>query len=80
MYTSESIFEQFKGIFAENLELSVEIKIENSLSDYIKDSINFIKIIVAIETLFDIEFTDDDLETDNFTDVKSLVDHVLSKL
>jgi len=50
------------------------------LSVYIKDSINFIKVVVGIETVFDVEFTDKDLETDNFTNVESLVLHVLTKL
>jgi len=81
MYTKNEIFEQVKKIIAENLEIDgQDIQLEHMLSMYIKDSINFIKVVVGIETVFDVEFTDKDLETDNFTDVESLVSHVLSKL
>lgn len=81
MYTKYDVFEQVKKIIAENLEIDGQnIQLNHKLSMYIKDSISFIKVVVGIETVFDVEFTDKDLETDNFTDVESLVSHVLSKL
>jgi len=81
MYTKNEIFEKISEIIAENLEIDVQdIQSDHKLSMYIKDSINFIKVVVGIETIFDVEFTDKDLETDNFTDVESLVLHVMSKL
>ncbi|GFI55739.1 acyl carrier protein [Clostridiales bacterium] len=81
MYTKNDVFEQVKKIIAENLEIDgQDIQLDHMLSVYIKDSINFIKVVVGIETVFDVEFTDKDLETDNFTNVESLVLHVLTKL
>ena len=81
MYTKNEIFEKISAIIAENLEINDQsIQPDHMLSLYIKDSINFIKVVVGIETIFDVEFTDKDLETDNFTDVESLVLHVMSKL
>jgi acyl carrier protein len=76
------IEEKIKGILAVNLENKItakQINRNDELKDFGINSISFIKIIVGIETEFGIEFADEDLDTDRFQTVQSLVDYVKKK-
>jgi acyl carrier protein len=44
------------------------------------NSINFIDIIVSIEEMFDLEFDDDDLDMNNFNNIDSIIQTVLTHL
>jgi len=74
------ILSKLTEICKENINLDKELVMEESLSAYINNSIDFIKVVVAVETEYNIEFTDDDLETDNFETVKNLVEFIQNKL
>jgi len=73
------ILKDLNEIFKENINDSIDIQLDESLSQYIADSVSFIKIIVAVEVLYDIEFTDSELDVDNFTTVQSMVDFIYDK-
>ena len=80
MSNYSEILNKLVEICKENINLKKELIMEEKLSEYISNSIDFIKVVVAVETEYDIEFTDDDLETDNFETVKHLVEFIHSKL
>lgn len=72
--------EDLKKIFQDNLDKPINtIKLTDSLSTYINNSIDFIKVIVAIESKYDVEYSDQELELDNFSDIQSLVDSIIQK-
>ena len=75
-----TILNDLKGIFKENICENIDIQLEESLSKYITDSVNFIKVVVAIEILYDIEFTDSELDADNFNTIQNLVDFIYNKV
>lgn len=62
-------------------ELSLEhIGLEDKFEEVGINSINFIKTVIMIEIAFDIEFEDEDLDVNNFINLKSLTEHLQSKL
>lgn len=64
-----------------NMPKSMEtIGLDMKLSDIGINSITFIKIIVAIENEFDIEFSDEDLNCDKFPDLECLISYVKNKI
>ena len=59
-----------------NLETEVSLEqlaLEKDLSKYNLNSLTYIKIIVALEEEFDIEFDDDELDIKSFQTVNDLV-------
>lgn len=66
-------------ILAEVLEKS-EDDIQNmgSFSDMDINSLNFIKIIVLLEDMFEIEFDDNYLSYEKFSTIDSMVDYIKS--
>ncbi|MCX8131452.1 MAG: acyl carrier protein [Clostridia bacterium] len=77
------IAKKVKQIIAENLEMKESIQIMNldlKLIDIGVNSITFIKIIVAIETEFDFEFSDEDLDYNKFPNIDALVSYVKNKI
>ncbi|MFZ5351515.1 MAG: acyl carrier protein [Bacillota bacterium] len=76
----QEILEKLNEIAKENINLNKDLEIDENLSAYINNSIDFIKIVVAIETEYNIEFTDEELETDNFQTVRNLIDFIINKL
>lgn len=61
-------------------EIEYEITPQTSLYDISVDSITFIQIIVNIEEAFSIEFDDEMLLYESFSDVQSIVDYTKMKL
>ncbi|MFE9279639.1 acyl carrier protein [Paenibacillus glucanolyticus] len=62
-------------------ELSLDnLEPEDKFEELGINSVIFIKTVVMIEGTFDIEFEDDDLDVNNFVDLKSLTKHVYSKI
>jgi acyl carrier protein len=74
-----NIFNELQEVFNQNLSMEGELKQDAPITDYIKSSIDFIKIIVGIETKFDVEFGDDDLQLDRFKLVSDLIDFIEKK-
>lgn len=77
------IEEKIKEILAENLENKIpaeQINADNDLKDLGINSISFIKIIVGLETEFDIEFDDEDLDASKFATIKDLIEYVGNKV
>lgn len=73
-------FEVIAATLSESLEIPVEsIKIDESLSELNLDSINFVKLVIALEAEFDFEFDDDKLLISEFPTVLSLVEYVEEK-
>lgn len=67
-------------IISENLpaDVSVEqLSREKDLSKFDLNSITYIKIIVALEETFDVEFDDDELDIKSFQTIDDFVGHTL---
>jgi acyl carrier protein len=80
---STSIEAKIISIIKDNLNISIpieQININESLLDLGVNSITFVKIIVTIEAEFEFEFGDDDLNTNRFPTIQSLVSYVESKI
>lgn len=56
-----------------------DIKIKDDLYTVGIDSLNVVKIILALEEEFDIEFDDDDINIENFRNLKSIEQLVVEK-
>ncbi|QUI21837.1 acyl carrier protein [Vallitalea pronyensis] len=78
--SNRAMLSKLTEICKENLGINDTLIMEKSLASYINNSIDFIKIVVAVETEYNIEFTDDELETDNFETVKDLIEFIQNKL
>lgn len=73
-------FETIAASLSESLEIPVEsIKVDQPLSELDLDSINFVKLVIALEAEFDFEFDDDKLLVSEFPTVRSLVEYVEEK-
>lgn len=77
------VFLKLTHIVKENSEIAGQLKkltMETNLKDLGIDSISFVKIVVAIETEFEIEFEDEQLDANEFTTLSALVAYVESKI
>lgn len=73
---TERIIEVIKGVIGENdKELTSDTKVESIGVS----SIDYIKILIMLETEFDIEFDDDDLVLDENTCISDLASKVCAK-
>lgn len=79
-----NIHEKLKTIIAEIAKPNVDItKINNDTiltNDLGFDSIQIVSLIIEIETQFDIEIDDEDLDMEKLTIYKTLHDIVLTKI
>ncbi len=74
---TERIIGVVKGVIGEsNKELTGDTKIENMGVS----SIDYVKILIMLETEFDIEFDDDDLVLDESTCIFDLASKVCAKM
>ncbi|GMQ63798.1 acyl carrier protein [Vallitalea maricola] len=79
----KTIEQRFKDVLKSTLEDSAiidNIKLEDSLVDYDMNSISFIKIVVALEKEFDIEFDDEQLNAEQFATFEDIVNNIASKI
>jgi acyl carrier protein len=56
-----------------------ELTIDDDFTDFAINSVDFIKIIVGIETAFDFEFYDDDLQMGRFNNMRDLIDYIVQR-
>ena len=76
----EKTLERIIQIFKENAELPENIQEMNESSELAGlgiTSIDFIKVIIAIEAEYGFEIDDDDLSLSNFQTIGDLVDYIL---
>ena len=74
-------FEVVAATLSESLEIPVEsIKIDEPLCELDLDSINFVKLVIALEAEFDFEFDDNKLLISEFPTVLSLVEYIEEKI
>ncbi|WP_052429377.1 acyl carrier protein [Paenibacillus borealis] len=81
--TRSEIEAKLKQIIIDTLkdEIALEhLNLEDKFEELGINSVIFIKTVVMIELDFNIEFDDSDLNVANFTDLKSLTDHVERKV
>jgi len=79
----EKIESEVRDIIMENAELTVpidQVGNEDDLMSLGMDSINSIKVIVAIEQEYGFEFNDDDLNFENFRNIRKLVLYIESRI
>ncbi len=67
-------------IIKANTECSNEISEKSLLCNLEITSIDFVKIVIEIETEFNIEFEDEKLQFSEFPTVQSLIDYVEKRL
>lgn len=73
--------EQIKKIIQNELSSSnIIIELNDNLDDLGVNSVEFIKIVVSIESAFDFEFDDEMLLITKFPTVRSMVEYVESKV
>lgn len=72
------VLERIKNIVLSNaiLELSEELGNDDNLLDIGLDSLQMIRIIVAIEREFDFEFSDEDLVISNFSTIGNIAESI----
>ncbi|MCI5746027.1 MAG: acyl carrier protein [Erysipelotrichaceae bacterium] len=68
------------NIIKDNLSLKEEVKENTNLNNLSLDSLSFINILVTIEEVFSVSFTDEELNIDNFNNVSDLVKLVKRKV
>ena len=61
-------------------ENKAKLTIDDPMSSFGINSVDFIKIIVAIETEYNFEFLDEDLAMDRFHTVRDLSEYVLQRV
>lgn len=76
------IFEKVKEILHNQLPdgSSADLSPDDDLTDLGINSLLFVKIAVALENEFDIEFTDEDLDIQKFKTVGDIVGYVDGKI
>jgi len=76
------VFEKVKEILRSQLPdgSSAEISLDDNLTDLGINSLLFVKIAVALETEFDIEFKDEDLDIKRFKTIGDIVCYVEDKV
>lgn len=80
---SQEIEAKVRELIKEVVELTVpieEVGIEDDLMNLGMNSINSIKVIVAIEEEFGFEFDDEDLNFENFRNIRKLVSYIESRV
>lgn len=80
---SKDIETLVREIIKETVELTVpveEIGNEDDLMNLGMDSINSIKVVVAIEEKFGFEFYDEDLNIENFKNIRKLVSYIENRV
>lgn len=81
--TRSEIEAKLKQIIIDTLKDDIALEhlnLEDKFEELGINSVIFIKTVVMIELEFNIEFEDSDLNVANFTDLKSLTDHVERKV
>lgn len=77
------IEQKIRQIIKENIEISIPLQdfwMDFEFIDIGINSITFIKIIIDIENEFNIEFSDEDLDYNKFSNLGSLVLYVQNKV
>jgi len=70
---------KIRELIFENIEITVpveQISSQDDLFQFGMDSISSIKLIVAIESVFDFEFSDEDLNMDNIKTIDSIAEYL----
>lgn len=75
-----NISKDLQEIFEHNLTMTVGFSLDMPLSEYIKSSIDFIKVIVDVESKYSIEFSEDDLHLDKFVTIQDFIDGIEAKI
>lgn len=77
----EKVVQIFEKELEEQLNCTISnIKEEDNLVDYGMDSLNIIKVILAIEEEYNIEFEEEELNFENFTSFLSIKNLIEKKL
>lgn len=71
--TKEAIIKELIEKTVGDVEEFGDFGLDDNLADFGISSLNFIKILVAIEDEFNIEFEDEELEFENFNTIRKLV-------
>lgn len=73
------IKKDMQDIFKQNLGID-EFDIDAPITEYIKNSIDFIKVIVDVEAKYSIEFVDDDLHLERFSTIGDFIVSIEEKI
>lgn len=76
-----AIEERFLKILAKTLEIKDKsLNVDVDLTSLGFNSISYIKLVVAAEEEFKIEFSDEDLDIGKFNSIKSVIAYIESKI
>lgn len=73
------LIERVKKVLVENLEECTTMENvgpDEDLSTYGVSSISFMKIVIALEMEFDIEWDDEDLDVNNFSTINNILGYI----
>jgi len=76
---SNEIEAKIRRVISESIDLITpmeQVGLDDNLLQLGMDSINIIKVIINIESEFGFEFTDEDLNMENFRNIRNLVEYV----
>ena len=76
----ETVANRLLKLIKKNLEIDLELEKNVNLNTLGINSANYIKLVVAVEAEFGIEFNDEDLDFRKFSDLSSLIPYIESKV
>ncbi len=80
MTTLSDIYKKTKQLLEENADTNSEIDTKLHFSSYIRDSIQFIKIVICLEDEYDLEFDNQDLQLEKYKSIDDFIQMVYQKI
>ena len=79
MTTLSDIYQKTKQLLEENADTNSDIDTKLHFSSYIRDSIQFIKIVICLEDEYDIEFDNQDLQLEKYKSIDDFIQMIYQK-
>lgn len=76
----QRIEEEMKKVIAEELSLDEEVQLSDQLSLYNINSLSFVKLVVRLETHFDVTFDDDRIAISQYKTFSDLAGYIIKLL
>ncbi len=80
MTTLSDIYQKTKQLLEENADTNSDIDTKLHFSSYIRDSIQFIKIVICLEDEYDLEFDNQDLQLEKYKSIDDFIQMVYQKI
>ena len=80
MTTLSDIYQKTKQLLEEHADTNSDIDTKLHFSSYIRDSIQFIKIVICLEDEYDIEFDNQDLQLEKYKSIDDFIQMIYQKI